>query len=106
MKRLLFIFVFILLFVASNAQTPYYYYYEGKKQYLSLNTGYAFLSVKEQQLPSDIELRNINTTELRPDGSDKKQYQGQKRSHKFQINIYLCVFKVYVKCFIYKNLYQ
>ena len=51
MKRLLFILGIILLCTVLNAQTSYYYYYDGKKQYLSLNTKHAFLSIEEQRLP-------------------------------------------------------
>ena len=83
MKKLLFTIGIILLCVVSKSQTPYYYYYEREKQYLSLNTEYAFLSVKEQMLPADIKQRNIKTTELRSDKSDKKQYQGQNRMSRF-----------------------
>jgi hypothetical protein len=58
MKKLLFIIAITLLCLVVKAQTPYYYYYEGEKQYLSLNTEYAFLSLKEQNLPVDIQQRN------------------------------------------------
>ena len=52
MKKLFFTLGIILLCIVLNAQTPYYYYSDGKKQYLSLNTEHAFISVSEQQLPS------------------------------------------------------
>ena len=55
MEKLLFTFAFTLLCLAGKSQTPYYYYYEGEKQYLSLNTEYAFLSLNEQQLSADIQ---------------------------------------------------
>ena len=89
MKRMLFILGIISLSLASYSQTPYYYYYEGKRQYLSLNTEYAFLSVKEQQLPSGIKQRNIEYTDLKSDKSDKKQHHGQKGTNRFwtRINI-------------------
>jgi hypothetical protein len=61
MKKLSFTIAITLLCLAVKAQTPYYYYYEGEKQYLSLNTEYAFLSLKEQKLPVDIQQRNSIT---------------------------------------------
>jgi hypothetical protein len=74
MKRLSLILGIMLLCIVSNAQTPYYFYnYKGERVYLSLNTEYAFLSVKEQQLPVDIQQRNIRAGELQPDRSDQKQ---------------------------------
>jgi len=33
-----------LVFAGLNAQTPYFYYYDGKKQYFELNTSHAFVS--------------------------------------------------------------
>jgi len=66
MKKLAFTFTIILLCLVVKAQTPYYYYYLGEKQYLSLDTEYAFLSLKEQRLPDDIQQRgNIKAMELR-----------------------------------------
>jgi len=76
MKKLLLTFGIILLCIVSNAQTPYYFYnYKEQKVFLSLNTQYAFLSLKEQQLPDSIMRYIIRATELRSDRSDKKQYQ-------------------------------
>ena len=72
MKKIIFTLGILLLCAVSGAQTPYYYYYEGKKQYLELNTEYAFLSVSEQQLPANITRLNINYGKLYPDKSDKK----------------------------------
>ena len=83
MKNLLFIFEILLLNIALNAQTPRYYYYEKKKQYLSLNTEYAFLSLKKPNIPDDILQRNINYTELQSDNSNKKQYQGSFGANRF-----------------------
>jgi hypothetical protein len=74
MKRLSLILGIMLLGIISNAQTPYYFYnYKGERIYLSLNTEYAFLSVKEQQLPVDIQQRNIRAGKLQSDRSDQKQ---------------------------------
>jgi len=85
MKKIYFILGVLSLCIISNAQTPYYFYgYEGVKVYLSLNTEYAFLSVKEPKIPVDIEQRGIIATEFRSDRSDKKQYKenfGTARSY-------------------------
>ena len=69
---------FSLSFIGLQAQTPYYYYYKGEKQYLSLHTEYAFLSLKESSL-SD----SIRATALRSDESDRKHYRGEKRTARF-----------------------
>jgi len=81
MKKLLFTFTMSLLWLGVKAQTPYYHYYEGEKRYFSLNTEYAFLSLKEQKLTDDIQRRNnIKATTLHPDISDQKQSsRGEKR---------------------------
>ena len=58
---------------------PEYYWYgsEGQKIYLNLNTGFAFLSVKEPQLPVDIAQRGIKaSSEFKTDYADTKQYKG------------------------------
>jgi len=62
-----------------DVENPYYFYdHEGEKVFLSLNTKYAFLSVKEPQLPADIKQRGIKAEEFLSDGSDKKgQYLGK-----------------------------
>jgi hypothetical protein len=93
MRKLLFVFGFTTFYFIGNAQnfiadtqtqTSYYYYYEGKKQYLSLHTGYAFLSIKEQQLPDSIRQRNnISAITLRSDHSDKKQYQTRNGTSRY-----------------------
>jgi len=75
MKKILFTFGIALLCLTAKAQTPYYYYYGGEKQYFSLNTEYAFLSLKEQQLPVDIQQRNdIKTMEFSSDSIDRKHF--------------------------------
>lgn len=84
MKRFSFILGITLLCIISNAQTPYYFYnYKGEKIYLSLNTEYAFLSVKEQQLPIDIQRRSMKAGELKSDRSDQKQYQARKGKRRY-----------------------
>ena len=85
MKKQISILVFFF-FVLVNlmAQTSYYFYnYEGKKVYLSLNTKYAFLSLKEKQLPVDIQQRSVKVAELQSDKSDQKQYQTKKGTSRF-----------------------
>ena len=71
MKKILFVSGITLLCIVLNAQTPYYYYYNGERQYLSLNTEYAFLSVKGE-LPADVKLRGVKATVLQ---SNKNQHQ-------------------------------
>jgi len=84
MKKLLFTFTIVLLCLTAKAQTPYYYYHDGEKQYLSLNTGYAFLSLKERKLPLDIQQRsNIKAAGLHSDISDKRQNEGEKAERRF-----------------------
>ena len=64
--------------------TDYYYYSHGEeKVYLSLNTKYAFLSVKEPQLPANIAQRGINATEFHSDNGDKYQYKGAFGTHRY-----------------------
>lgn len=83
MKNLLLTIKITVLCVALHAQTPYYYYYEGEKQYLELNTEYAFLSLKEHNMPDDILQRNITYTELKSDNSNKKHFQENNASSRF-----------------------
>ncbi|MCL2436078.1 MAG: S8 family serine peptidase, partial [Lentimicrobiaceae bacterium] len=47
--KLLKLTIFILACIATNtyAQTPYFYYYKGEKQYLELNTKHIFVSVSD-----------------------------------------------------------
>ena len=58
-KKKLLVFVTTLLCIIAKAQTPYYYYYKDEKIYLTLNTQYAFLSLREPQLPVNIQQRGI-----------------------------------------------
>jgi hypothetical protein len=83
MKKLLFISITLLLCVVSNAQTPYFYYYKGEKQYLSLSTEFAFLSLKETKLPESIKYFIVGASELQSDKSDKKPYQGKTETCRY-----------------------
>jgi len=38
----------LLMQVNLHAQTPYFYYYKGEKQYLELNTSYVFISAADE----------------------------------------------------------
>ena len=69
MKKLTFTIGLTVFCFIAKSQTPYYYY-KGEKQYLSLDTEHAFLSVKEQQLPDSISQRTISATALRPDNQN------------------------------------
>jgi len=55
----------------------YFYNHLKEKVFLTLNTGYAFLSAREPQLPDDIAQRGITATKFLPDGSDKLPYKGK-----------------------------
>ena len=47
-KKYLFGFLLLLLIAGLQAQTPYYYYAGGKKQYLELDTKHIFVSIAEK----------------------------------------------------------
>ena len=84
MKKLQIILGLALLSLVLTAQTPHYFYNHKKERvYLSLNTRYAFLSVREQKLPTDIQQRNVRTAELRSDNSDRKQFQNRQGTSRF-----------------------
>jgi subtilisin family serine protease len=84
MKRLQIILGLALLSFVLTAQTPHYFYNHKKERvYLSLNTRYAFLSVREQKLPTDIQQRNVRAAELRSDNSDRKQFQNRQGTSRF-----------------------
>jgi subtilisin family serine protease len=83
MKKVSFAFGFVLLSFVLNAQSPYYYYYNGEKQYLTLDTKNVFLSIKEQKLPVHFNLIKIKHKELQSDESDKKQYRSRKGNVRF-----------------------
>ena len=40
--------LFFFIFIGLNAQTPYFYYYGGEKQYLELDTRSAFVSAANE----------------------------------------------------------
>ena len=83
-KKLIIGVAIVLSMANTKAQTPYYYYYNGEKQYLTLDTKHAFLSLKEQQLPDSIRQSNsIRATAFRADNSDKKQYQAKQGINRF-----------------------
>ena len=91
MKRLLFILGLILLSAILNAQGPYYFYnHKGEKIYLSLNTEYAFLSLKEQKVPVEIQQHSsVRFADFRSDDSDQKQYQTKKGARRFYTELKL-----------------
>ena len=69
MKKLLFTLGITLLCTVLNAQSPHFFYnYRGEKVFLSLNTNYAFLSVREQQRPTNmLRQRGIEAGTFRSD---------------------------------------
>lgn len=87
-RRIQTILGFILLSIVVIGQTPYYFYnYQGEKVYLSLNTKYAFLSTQKSQLIKNIDLQNFTISELRSDGTDRKQFQSQKGIRRYHTAI-------------------
>jgi hypothetical protein len=46
-KKIKLIGLLFFVFIGLNAQTPYFYYYNGEKQYFELDTRYIFISVTE-----------------------------------------------------------
>ena len=55
----------------------YFYGYNGKKQYISLNTKYAYLAVKEPQLPVEIKQRGMKATDFLCDKMWNARYKGK-----------------------------
>jgi len=51
----------------------YFYNHLNEKVFLTLNTGYAFLSAREPQLPDDIAQRGITATGFQSCGAENKQ---------------------------------
>ena len=59
-----------LLFLASfilNAQTPYFYYYNGEKQYLELDTRHIFISMPNETSERVFNSQNAISEPLRSD---------------------------------------
>jgi len=50
--------LFILAFLGLNAQTPYFYYYRGEKQYLELDTRHIFVSVADGNAAKELTFEN------------------------------------------------
>jgi len=82
MNKLLITLGVVFLHIVLNAQTPYYYY-KNEKQYFSLNTKHAFLSLKEQQIPEDIAQRNITVSKLKSDKANEMLYKGKPGIRRF-----------------------
>ena len=58
---------------AGEEGSYYFYDHENKKVYLSLDTKYAFISLKEPMAPAAILRNDVKTTEFKSDLSSKKQ---------------------------------
>jgi len=86
-KKLLLSIKITLIGIILHAQTPYYYYYDGEKQYLELHTEYAFLSLTEPVVSEDILHRNITCTDFKSDNVGKKEYQGKKGISRYYTRI-------------------
>lgn len=73
-----FFFIFIALETNLNAQTPYFYYYKGEKQYLDLDTTHIFVSVPDNNIEGMF-VSNVGFTAPRADIPEKMQ---SKTKHK------------------------
>jgi hypothetical protein len=72
MKKALFTFAVFLMYLLIRAQTPdYFYNYKGEKEYLLLNTKYAFILLNEPQLPEEFKQYNITFSDFQ---SENKKY--------------------------------
>ena len=63
----------LLLGIASNAQSQYFYYYQGQKQYLELDTKHLFVSVLEQDTVYSFASDRIEQTPFRVDIPERVQ---------------------------------
>jgi hypothetical protein len=70
--------LFILGSVKMTAQTDYFYYYKGEKQYLKLDTKHIFVSVADENMLNMVE-PNITKTPLRVDIPKKIQSRNNKK---------------------------
>jgi hypothetical protein len=81
MKKIVFIInivVFSTFGMNISAQTPYFYYYKGEKQYLDLDTSHIFISVPNENI-AGMFASNVRYKTLRADISEKIQV---KTTHK------------------------
>jgi subtilisin family serine protease len=76
---------FMFLFVNNiniNAQTPYYYYFQGEKQYLALDTKHIFISASDENTAEKVfALCNVKYEPLRidiPEGKRSKTKQSKR----------------------------
>jgi len=83
MKKLInLIGLLFLVFTCLNAQTPYFYYYGGEKQYFELDTRYIFVSVADESTADKILVSyNAKYTPVRvdiPDGNLSRTNQNKR----------------------------
>ncbi|MDR1718814.1 MAG: S8 family serine peptidase [Dysgonamonadaceae bacterium] len=83
MKKILLLCFIMMLCNSIQSQTVYYYYHEGEKISFTINTQYVLLSLSEPVIPEFIKNMPIKISELRSDMSERKQYQGQKRTSRY-----------------------
>ncbi|MDR1198313.1 MAG: S8 family serine peptidase, partial [Prevotellaceae bacterium] len=89
MKKILLFIGFVLMCTLIKAQDAHYYYYEGKKQYLTLNTEYAFLSLAETSIFDSINQFAVDIKELRSDNVTNKQYRSKRGKNRFYTELKL-----------------
>ena len=81
MKKKIYLFglLLFLAFTGLNAQTPYFYYYDGKKQYFEFDTKHVFVSVIDENAANIFASDNAVYQPFRMDISEGKR---SKTSHK------------------------
>ncbi|MDR2653647.1 MAG: S8 family serine peptidase [Prevotellaceae bacterium] len=83
MKKTLLFIGFVLMCTLIKAQDAHYYYYDGKKQYLTLNTEYAFLSLEEASISDSINQLAVDIKDIRSDNTANKQYRSKQGKNRF-----------------------
>ncbi len=77
MRRIIFILGFALLFLVTNAQTPYYYYYKGEKQYLHVSPDKVLVRFTENAETSTVKAAIAKNTSLQVAGISNADKKGQ-----------------------------
>jgi subtilisin family serine protease len=83
MKKISLLIGFLFVSILVEAQDSHYYYYENEKQYLTLNTEYAFLSLEEVGISDNINQFVLSIDSLRSDGSANKQFRSKAGKNRF-----------------------
>jgi len=72
MRKITLTFGIMMFCLIAKSQTPYYCYYKGEKQYLTLSTEYAFLSIKEPSVLDSITQRKLSEPRFLQDLQDEQ----------------------------------